>query len=141
MLDPITTIGLAGSIVQFVGFSSSLLCESKRLYDSSTGVSAENKELEMISSDLLRLSDGLTAPSSTVAIPHETRKLASQCKGLAHDLLTVLDDVREKGPRKRWKSFVATLQSVLKKEQIQSLVARMERLRGQMQADLQRMLL
>ena len=141
MLDPITAIGLAGNIVQFVDFSWSLLCESKKLYDSGTGVSAENEDLEIISSDLLRLSDALTAPSSTGAMPLETMKLVSQCKEVAHELLAVLDDIREKGPRKRRKSFVAALQSRLKKEQISSLVARMERLRGQMQIHLQRMLL
>ena len=141
MLDPITTIALAGNIVQFVDFSWSLLCESKRLYDSGTGVSAENEDLEMISNDLLRLNDALTAPSSVGAIPVQMRDLASQCKGIAQELLAVLDSVKEKGPRKRWKSLVAALQSVWKKEKIEGLVTRMERLRSQMQARLQWMLL
>ena len=139
-MDPITTIGLAGNIVQFVDFSWGLLCESKRLYDSGTGASAENDVLDTIADDVIRLSDALTAPSAIGAVPDQMRDLARQCKGVAYELLTILDHVKAKGPRKKWTSFVAALRSVWKKEEIEGLVTRMEKLRNQMQTHLQWML-
>ena len=139
-MDPITTIGLAGNIVQFVDFSWGLLCESKRLYESGSGASANNDVLDTVANDVVRLSDALTAPSAAGAVPDQMRDLASQCKGVAHELLTVLGDVKAKGPRKKWTSFVAALRNVWKKEQIEELFTRMEKLRNQMQIRLQWML-
>ncbi len=69
MIDPIAAIGLAANIVQFVDFSWKLLSETRDLYDSSTGVSADNDLLETISKDLINLNDALTAPSTAGVIP------------------------------------------------------------------------
>ena len=139
-MDPITTIGLAGNIVQFVDFSWGLLCESKRLYESSIGALADNDVLDTIANDIDRFSDVLTAPSAVGAVSDQMRDLVLQCKEVAHELLAILDNVKAKGSRKKWTSFVAVLRSVWKKEQIEGLFARMERLRNQMQTRLQWML-
>ena len=141
MLDPITSIGLAGNIVQFVDFSWGLLRETKDLYNSSEGTTADIDVLESISNDIIDLDDTLTAPSAAGAIPQQMRDLASQCKEIAQELLLILDKVKAKEPRKKWRSFVAALRSVWKKEQIENLVKRLERLRDQMQTRLQWMLL
>ena len=139
-MDPVAAIGLAGNIVQFVDFSWKLLSETRDLYDSSTGVSADNDVLESISSDLINLNDALTAPSTAGAIPNRLRHLASQCKGAAEELLEVLDKIKVKGSHRKWKSFMQALRSVWKKEQIENLFKRMERLRNEMQIRLQLML-
>ena len=140
MLDPISAIGLAGNIVQFVDFSWGLLRETKDLYNSSEGTTADIDVLERISNDIININDTLTAPSAADAIPDQMRDLASQCKRIAQELLEILDKVKAKEPRKKWRSFVAALRSVWKKKQIEDLVRRLERLRDQMQSRLQRML-
>ena len=48
MMDPVAALGLAGNIVQFVGFSCRVLQDTKSLYKSTTGASAENDVLEVI---------------------------------------------------------------------------------------------
>ncbi len=121
MMDPVAAIGLAGTIVQFVDFSWKLLSETRDLYDSSTGVSADNDVLEKISKDLTNLNDALTAPSTAGAIPDRLRNLACQCKGAAEELFEVLDKIKIKGSRRKWKSFMQALRSVWKKEQIENL--------------------
>lgn len=141
MLDPITTIGLAGNIVQFVDFSWGLLRETKALYNSSEGTTADIDVLESISNNIIEFDNTLTAPSAAGAIPQQMRDLASQCKEIAQDLLAILDKIKAKEPRKKWKSFMAALRGVWKKEQIENLVKRLERLRDQMQVRLQWMLL
>jgi hypothetical protein len=140
MIDPLAALGLAGNIVQFVDFSYNLFCESKALYNSGSGATADNVVIETIVKDLNILNDRLTVPSSPGAIPDPIRSLAGQCKDVARDLLEVIESIQVKGPHKRWKSFVQALRSVRKKEEIEALVRRMERLRGEMQFRLQIMI-
>lgn len=63
-LDPFTALGLAGNLVQFVDFLYKLLSESKSLYASSIGASAENIILETVAKDLNLLTDKLGIPPS-----------------------------------------------------------------------------
>ena len=137
MLDPITTIGLAGNIVQFVDFSWKLLSETKGMYDSTTGTLAEYDIVEAISDDIIRLDDALMAPSAAGAIPEQIRNLASQCREIAQELLSALAKVKAQEPHKKWKSFVAALRNVWRKGEIENLVRRLDRLRDQMQLRLQ----
>ena len=83
-MDPISVIGLAGNIVQFVDFTWKLIDEARSLYDSSTGASEENDLLELITKDLNDHYDNLTAPS--------------RCKDVASELLDILDTIKVKGP-------------------------------------------
>lgn len=140
MIDPLAALGLAGNIVQFVDFSYVLVCESKALYESRTGATADNVLIETIITDLDLLNAKLTAPSAPGQIPDPIRSLASQCKQVATDLLNVLDDIKVKGSHKKCKSFIQALRSVWKKEEIEALVRRMESLRSEMQFRLQVMM-
>ena len=140
MIDPVATLGLAGNIVQFVDFSWKLWCETKDLYDSSSGVSAEHDILELVTRDLIQLDSALNAPANARGISAEMRSLATRCRGVAMELLKLLEKIKVVGPRKKWKSFVMAMRSVWKKEQIESLMKRMETLRNEMQLRLQWMM-
>ena len=133
-------LGLAGNIVQFVDFSCKVLQDTKSLYSSSTGASAENDVIEAICRDLINLNNNLTAPSAPGAIPDSIRSLASSCKDVAAELLGTLNKIRVREPHQKWKSFVQTLRKVWKEGQIEELVKRMERLRNETQYRLQLML-
>lgn len=122
MIDPLAALGLARNIVQFVDFSYNLLCESKALYDSSTGATADNVLNETIATDLNLLNARLTAPSAPGAIPDPIKSLAGQCKDVARDLLDVIDNIKIKGSHKRWKSFIQTLRTVWKKKKSRHLL-------------------
>ena len=139
-MDPVAALGLAGNIVQFVDFSCKVLQDTKNLYGSSTGASAENDVIESICNDLISLNKALTAPSDPGTIPDPIVNLASNCQGVAVELLQLLDKIKAHGPKRKWKSFIQALRSVWKKEQIEELVRRMERLRNETQFHLQLML-
>lgn len=139
-MDPVAALGLAGNIVQFVDFSCKVLQDTKNLYGSSTGASAENDVIETICNDLNNLNNALTAPSEPGAIPDSIWSLAGNCKGVAAELLQLLDKIKVHGANRKWKSFIQALRSVWKKEQIEELVRRMERLRNETQFSLQIML-
>lgn len=140
MADPVASLGLAANIVQFVDFSHRLLSESKAIYNSATGASADNDVIETVASDLDLLNAKLTAPSAAGAIPESMRSLASQCKDVARELLDVLEKIKVKGSHRKWKSFVQALRSVWRKDEIEELVRRMERLRNEMHYRLQIMM-
>ena len=58
MMDPVAAaLGLAGNVVQFVDFSCKVLQDTKNLYGSSTGASAENDVIETICNDLINLNN------------------------------------------------------------------------------------
>lgn len=140
MMDPVAALGLAGNIVQFIGFSCRVLQDTKNLYKSTTGASAENDVLEVIYRDFIDLDNALTAPSALGAIPASIRSLASMCKEVAAELLGILDKIRVREPRQKWKSLIQALRSVWKKEQIEELLKRIERLRNEIKYRLQLML-
>lgn len=53
MLDPLTALSLASSIVQLVDFSAKVVSESRQIYQAGSAI--QNDELEIISNDLLDL--------------------------------------------------------------------------------------
>jgi hypothetical protein len=134
VVDPFTALGLAGNIVQFVDFLCKLLSESRSLYESSTGASDDNIVLEKIANDLSLLTSELTTSSSPAVLPASSELLetATLCKQVAAELSQALDELKVKGPHKKWKSFVQALRSVMKKEQIQALARRLDTVQRQL---------
>ena len=139
-MDPVTTLGLAANIVQFVDFSRRLVCRTRGLYESNTGVSGDHDVLETVCKDLVQLNTALVTSSAASTIPAQYRELASDCTSIAEELLTVLDYVRMTQSHKKWKSFLTALRCVWKERQIEDLITRIERLRNMMQFRLQYML-
>lgn len=56
-MDPITALGLAASIVQFVEFRSRILSDGVEIYRN--GLKLEMRELETINDDLLQITSGI----------------------------------------------------------------------------------
>jgi hypothetical protein len=51
-MDPLSTLSLAGNVIQFVDFGSKLISQGYELYKSSNGQLAVDEELELVTSDL-----------------------------------------------------------------------------------------
>lgn len=115
MLDPLTAISLASSVVQFTDFCIRLVAGSIEVYQSATGVNSERSVLEIKTIHVRNLADkvlshlkdnkddGLAARDE-----NELRRLAKSCQRIADDLLSVLDDLKVKkpaGPGRKWESF------------------------------------
>jgi hypothetical protein len=54
-MDPLTAAGIAGNIIDFADFSTKTLSKAKQLYESASGATAENDELESLTSNLKSL--------------------------------------------------------------------------------------
>jgi hypothetical protein len=80
MLDPLTSISLAGTIVQFVDFSGKIISKVKDLKSSAGGSSHELFNSEIVAKDLLalsqRLKDGIRS--------HGAGRLSADDQALEH---------------------------------------------------------
>jgi flagellar motility protein MotE (MotC chaperone) len=141
MLDPLTALSLAGTIVQFVDFSTKLVAKGYELHKSADGASIGNAELEVIAKDLQELNrrlqqlrpshdtDGKTLTDSNVAL----RKLSQQCSDVAAELIDALDNLKVQGTsNRRWKSFRQALKGLMKKEEVDAFARRLENFRDEL---------
>ena len=98
MLDPLTAIGLASAIVQFVDFGSKLIKGGSEIYKSVDGALAENSELEDITTKIHQLNGNILSPVSMNSGQLPTldeealTELAESCRTIAGELLFVLRD-------------------------------------------------
>jgi hypothetical protein len=136
MLDPLTALGLAGNIVQFVDFSSKLISEGIELYNSMDGALTRNVELNSIVEDLSLVAADLGSDgTSSYRYSKDERALAmlaDQCKILADNLLEVLQDLTVRSPHKKWKSVRQALRTVWKDKEIQDIQNRLQGFRNQL---------
>ena len=63
-MDPISAIGLAGSVINLVDFTTRLISKGSQYYESPSGAVIENLELEIIAENFDRLSRRLADTSS-----------------------------------------------------------------------------
>ncbi len=119
-MDPLTALGLAANVVQFIDFGTSLISGTLERYRSATGTSIGNSELESITEDVKQLSIGLEA-NTKGSSKHETalKNLSGRCKDAADELLAVLVDLKVKGKHKKWESFKQAVRSIDKEKKIQ----------------------
>jgi hypothetical protein len=139
MLDPLSAIGLASAIVQFIDFGFKLVSEGIDLYEN--GALTENEELELITSDLESLANNLGTSSSQLQTnsPDEKalQELAFRCNDLATELLTILDTLKPQRQgstklRHGLESVRVAVRNARKKGKIQTIESRLEKLQKQL---------
>jgi hypothetical protein len=69
MLDPLTALGVASHIVQFVDFTVKLISKSHEIYNSTDGALIANKDLEAIAAHLNRLTERLRTDINCHLLP------------------------------------------------------------------------
>lgn len=133
MLDPLTAISLASSVVQFTDFGIRLVIGSIELYYSADGANAERSNLESRITHVRNLANLIIYPlehsdDEGSQSEHEKvlRELATSCNEIASDLLLVLDGLKVKraaGPGRKVESFRKAIaaQTPWNKDKIASL--------------------
>jgi hypothetical protein len=139
-MDPLIALGLASNIIQFVDFASKLFSTTKRLYVSQSGASAEHLELESLARHIKKLAEGAkpcNSPGSKIISDEDNTlvDLGNQCVAVSRELLGVLNSLKLKGGHTRsWDSFVQALRTEWKKDDIESLQRRLDRMSNQLNA-------
>lgn len=134
MADPLTSLGLASRLIQFVDFSCKLFQGTRSIYKSATGSSEENSSLHFIVADVQRLSQGIEASESH---PEDLRRLAIEIKRLSEELLGALEELRLKEKKTKWKSFQLAMREVWNKQKLTGMSDRLSRLQAQLNAHIQ----
>jgi hypothetical protein len=141
-MDPMTAIGLAGSIVQFVSFSHEFVSLGKEIYKSSAGAREQSIELDTMIQDLSAIHESLlqswsTDPARRSKQENNIANLVTQCEPIYKELQGVLAGLQVQGDdRRKWKSFCKALKSVWKEDQISRLEKRLHRLQQQIDSHL-----
>ncbi|KAF2869034.1 hypothetical protein BDV95DRAFT_609281 [Massariosphaeria phaeospora] len=138
MADPLTAIGLAGNIVQFVAFCGTLLSKTQELYKSADGALVEYLELEAITTHLDRLTVGMmrAGPQARSEPERQLEDLCRQCRTTAQELLQAVNKLKVDGKSKKWKSFRQALNTIWSSDRIHSISSRLDALRGQIDTTL-----
>jgi len=146
VLEPLSSISLAGNVIQFIDFCSKLLAEGWELYRSSSGATGLNLELEKAAETLGQFYDRINScfesrigarggqPSADKGTKSEDalRVTAISCRGVADNLLRILQDLRVKGPTKKWQSFRQPLRGIQKKEKIEAMSKQLSKYREEL---------
>jgi len=138
-MDPLSALGLAGNIVQFIDFGSKLVCKGRQIYKSSEGALDQHVDLEAITGDLVLLSAKIEPSKygnqeSNQQSKEEAvlLKLTTACNDVALTLLTTLNSIKVTGRHRRWKSVRQALKTQLNTEKIEELSRRLSRLREEL---------
>jgi len=142
VMDPLTSLSVAGTIVRFVDFGTKLLSQSYELYKSRSGKLAADEELELVTADLCGLVSkirhaNISRPSEMLGPETEDiqkhqamfGQICNKAMQVAQELLTKLGELRIKETKNR---KLETLHQVLKrvwsKDDINTLLDRLQNL-------------
>lgn len=139
-MDPLSALGIAASVIQFVQFSSNILNEAVKIYQSSDGVSSQSQHLSDVYTRLSQLAKSLKTEAftdaRTLGVPDAVRRCSSAIVELGKDcqadcdkllgIVSQLQNTSDRTNRRWWKSFSIALREHLKSEEISQLQKRIE---------------
>jgi hypothetical protein len=137
-MDPLTAIGLASAIVQFVDYSTKIIHGAKEIYDSATGSTEENQSLEHVVIEMQHLSQKLDHSQNGQETDDERAlsRLAAECKSLSDQILGLLTSVKPKHVKSKGQAVWAALKNKLNEREKQALQKRLEYCRSQLELQL-----
>jgi hypothetical protein len=131
-MDPVTAVGFAASILQFIEFSWGVIAGSYEVYKSTTGTTPENAHISTIIDDLEKVTDGLPSDvSGKTKHEKELCKLADKCHDLSQDLSKILKRLQTTEKNSKWQSLKVKVASMRKEKEISSIENRLDKYRSQ----------
>ncbi|KAE9371246.1 hypothetical protein N431DRAFT_558808 [Stipitochalara longipes BDJ] len=139
MLDPLTTISLAGNVVQFVDFSGKIISKTRELIKSSHGSTQDAYDAEIVVRDLSRLSeklkDGVRA-AGAVARTDDDKALEDLCNGciaLSGRMIQRLEKLKVREGTGKRRAFLYALKGVWSQKDLEAEEARLATYRSQLE--------
>ena len=140
MMDPITALGAASSIVQLVDFVQGLIHSTYKIFKSPSGRTKANVDLDSITTSLTMLNDDLmqsvkraTAGSSKQLSSKDVEllELCQNCRVVAAKLLAALNKLKAQKLDSFWHSFGRALLTVWKEKELASMKGELDTYRQQ----------
>lgn len=156
-MEALSALGVAAAVVQFVDITTRLCVSAEEIFHSSSGLSAENAEIEEIYGLLAKLSLRLEHESSTIHPAGATEagslhgvsdprlaallKVAFKCRTDCDAILKAVRDASApNGKEKVWKSAKGAVKSVLGRRKIAELERAVSRTQDAMSTHVQSIL-
>lgn len=117
-LDPLTALGLASNILQFLDFTARVIAGTRAISKPHVRVSEDTAYLRHKAEDVTALIAGFLATSGGSL---ELRKELEACKKIAENLLEALEGFEVKGPKTKWKSFLIALNEIWSERKIKGI--------------------
>ncbi|PNP85102.1 hypothetical protein FNYG_01627 [Fusarium nygamai] len=135
MLDPVTAIGLASSIVAFVDFSAKLVKGSIEIYQASDGTLTENRSSQAVAVAMERFAarfviQQLSQPSDE---EKELVDLATKCHAVCIEILGLLGRIKPKDLSSKRQSLWAALKNKFHQGEREELEKRLDTYRRQLE--------
>ena len=125
MIDPITALGIAGNVVQFIDFGLKATSKAREIHRNNEGKTAENTDLELISKDLVALSAQLYASVGSSTETEALEELCGRCAKTAGELLSALQSFTVAGKKTKCKSTRKALKTIWGRERVEELKNRL----------------
>jgi hypothetical protein len=138
-MDPLSALGVAASVVQFLDFASTLVSSTYKIYKSTTGDTKEKLDLMVVTSSLKSLSNDLrlsldqdTSEGKELSkVDTEINTLCASCSDVADELILALEKLNVQKEHDIWQSVRTALQSVWGRKEVDALEKRLESFRSQ----------
>lgn len=133
-MDPLTALGLAANIVQFVDFGFKLLGGAREIYSSASGATKDNEVLESVTKKMDMLSIALSAVPTTPNQSQEEKdlsNLAAECAMASNEIFKLLAKIKPKNPKSKLQIGLSIIKTKVKENDIAALEKRIDKYRSQ----------
>jgi hypothetical protein len=141
-MEAVAALGIAGNVVQFLDFATKLCVTSVEIYQHTNGASASNAHAETLLKSFVETIDEIAADlgkyftSLNAAFPQAQQQgdtqicsIIKDCQEIASDLLQRFDKLKTSGKPGKWKSFVAGVKWIWRKNELKELQSRLKDIR------------
>ena len=139
VLDPISALGLAASVAQFLTLATVIVSKGYQIYKAADGTLSELRDVEQITNDLVNLNSRLIESLYTTADGRPSKdelaleKLSVACANIGQQLLVRLQQLKVKGPYRKWKSARQALRSVWSKQEVDAIAGKLAMYREELE--------
>jgi hypothetical protein len=129
-MDPLSALGIAAVVAQFLQFAGSLVSESQQIYAEGAlvdHIECENatKRLDTLAKEIQSSLGGLDSLGKLSNDAEALRVICVRCSKLSDELIAQLSELRVDGKHRRWNSFKQALKSVCNKDKIDGIAVKL----------------
>ncbi|KAL9067262.1 MAG: hypothetical protein Q9157_006872 [Trypethelium eluteriae] len=144
VLDPLSALGLAANVIQFIEFGSKLVSKSVEQYNSIAGSAANKQDVELVARHVNRLSEDIvgkiTAKGTFSRNEDALKQLAQSCAQAASELIGILESLKletgTKGPKRMMQSLRQAFRSMGQESRIEAFERKLDYFRSELTLNL-----
>lgn len=130
MMDPITAVGFAASILMFIDFGYKIVTGTLEVFKA--GTTSENAHVSVVINDFRAVVKPLSRqPPGESDHEKALKALAVECQELSRELVSLLERLKTAPDSSKWKSVKVVLHSMRKKGEVADLEDKLDKYRSQ----------